>query len=125
MQDLFRHFAERVRVPSADGLMRAYRLRDVLIAQSTVLYAMIDYTAHGGHSRGSALYTAPDGEKPANMEELFRFVPDHNELDGVTQEVRWSADGCAASWRDVHPLPEGGGFFENVWREYRENGSVW
>ena len=125
VQDLFRHFTERVRVPSADGLMRAYRLRDVLIAQSTVLYAMIDYTAHGGHSRGSALYTAADGEKPANMEELFRFVPDHNELDGVTQEVRWSADGCTASWRDVHQLPAGGGFFENVWREYRENGSVW
>ena len=125
VQELFRHFTERVRVPSADGLMRAYRLRDVLIAQSVVLSAMIDYTAHGGHSRGSALYTAADGEKPANMEELFRFVPDHNELDGVTQEVRWHADGCTASWRAVHPLPAGGGFFENVWREYRENGSVY
>ena len=55
VQELFRHFAERVRVPSADGLMRAYRLRDVLIAQSTVLFAMIDYTEHGGRSRGSAL----------------------------------------------------------------------
>lgn len=125
VQELFRHFAERVRVPSADGLMRAYRLRDVLIAQSTVLFAMIDYTEHGGRSRGSALYTAPDGDKPANMEERFRFVPDHNELDDQMQEVRWSADGCTAQWRSVHPLPEGAGFFENVWRGYRENGNVY
>jgi sugar (pentulose or hexulose) kinase len=32
---------------------------------------------------------------------------------------------CTAAWREVRPLPEGGGFFENVWRSYRENGNVY
>lgn len=124
VQELFAHFAERVRVPSGAGLMRAYRLRDVLIAQATVLSAMLDYTQHGGRTRGSALYTDPAGEKPAHMEELFRFVADRHEFDGETQEITWHPAGCESLWRPVHPLPEGGGFFENVWRGYRENGNV-
>lgn len=125
VRDTFARFAELVKVPTAAGLMRAYRLRDVLIAQETVLSAMLDYTAHGGHTRGSALYTSPAGDKAEGLEELFRFVPDHNELDSQTQEVAWTEAGCTAQWREVHPLPEGAGFFENVWRGYRENGNVY
>ena len=123
-EDLLAHFAERVRVPSAAGLMRAYRLRDVLLCQRTVLYAMLDYAAHGGKSRGSALYPSARGEKAERLEELFRFEPDRGGLDAQIQEVTVAAGGCRAVWRPVHPIPEGGGFFENVWRGYRKNGNV-
>ena len=28
------------------------------------------------------------------------------------------------TWRPVRPIPEEDDFFENVWREYREDGGV-
>ena len=83
-----------------------------------------------GCSRGSAIYSAPDGAAAAGLENdadgLFRYKLDDGALDAIAQVVTLSADGAAeAGWRPVRPLPEGGGFFENVWRGYRENGNVY
>ena len=121
----FANFAQRARIASPAGLFRAYRLRDALISQQMYLSAMLDYAAHGGKSRGSALYTAPDGECPAGFDDTFRFRLDDGNLDTSVQTVTFTPDGCIPAWREVRPLPEGGGFFENVWREYRENGNIY
>jgi hypothetical protein len=57
---------------------------------------------------------------------LFRYLPDDGALDTMTQTVHLLPDGSyATEFRPVRPLPEGGGFFENVWRGYRENGNVY
>ena len=92
---------------------------------------MMDYVGAGGRSRGSALYTAPDGQSAAGLEDeaegLFCYLSDEGALDTMTQTLDYDAAAmaCRASWREVRPLPEGGGFFENVWRSYRENGNVY
>ena len=115
----------KIRVASAAQLRQAYRLRDILIAQNMYLSAMLDYSAHGGKSRGSAIYSSSEGECPAGFDESFRFSLDDGALDGCIQTVSYSGGRCDAAWRPVRPLPEGGGFFENVWREYRENRNIY
>ena len=130
-QALLASFGERVCAVGSIGLARAFSLRDSLITQIAVLSSMIDYVGAGGKSRGSALYTAADGQSAPGLEQeadgLFRYLLDDGARDAVTQTLCYDAAGmnCHATWREVRPLPEGGGFFENVWRSYRENGNVY
>ena len=74
-------FAQTVKAGSRTELAMAYRLRDMLLSQRAYLTAMADYTAHGGKSRGSALYTdLTDGVKPfAQLPGTFTFALDETE----------------------------------------------
>jgi len=101
-------------------------VRDCLISQYVYLGAFLDYINHGGKSRGSALYSDPDGCKPhEKLPDEFRFCLDDNHLGTLVQEMSFDGKDCVAAWREVHPIPEDSGFFENVWRTYRENGNVY
>jgi succinate dehydrogenase / fumarate reductase flavoprotein subunit len=135
---------------SADGgsrrsVDRTFLIRDILTTAYVYLAAMADFTQHGGRSRGSVLYTDPDGSLPVvghgpdasaelDLPEIFRFRLDGGALDGEIQEVAWRAaeatgDDAAGraepTWRPVRPIPEEDGFFENVWREYREHRNIY
>ena len=122
--DAIDDFANIVKIDSQSKLWSAYRLRDALIAQATYMSAMREYVKMGGKSRGSAIYTSAEGEAPAKMEDVFRFVLDSGDFDTTVLEINYANDLCATT-RPVRPLPEGGGFFENVWREYRENKNIY
>ena len=117
-------FSERVKVKTPAQLWTAYRLRDCLISQCVTLCAMLDYVQRGGLSRGSALYYTPQGTRPEGLEDAFRFQCGGGEWDGELQEVRYHNGACTAQWRPVHPLPEGGGVFETVWRRYRDDRNI-
>lgn len=98
-----------------------YHLRDMLLSQVVYISSMLNYVESGAGSRGSALYTDPDGTRPdPQMPEMFTCQLDNGGHDGVTQEMRYSdVDGVIANWRPVRPIPELDYFFENVWSEYR------
>lgn len=86
---------------------------------------MTDYTAHGGKSRGSALYTdLTGGTKPfGQLPDTFTFALDETE-NSLVQEL-WYEDGvCRTAWRAPRPIPGDDDFFENVWRSYRETGNI-
>lgn len=121
--DALDDFGNIVKLDNENKLWKAYRLRDALIAQATYMTAMKEYVKMGGKSRGSALYSSPNGTAPAKMEDAFRFELDSGDFDTVVQEVSFAND-LSVNIRPVRPLPEGGGFFENVWREYRENKNI-
>ena len=106
-------------------LAMVYRLRDMLLSQRAYLTAMTDYTAHGGKSRGSALYTdLTGGIKPfTQLPDTFTFALDETEAP-LIQEL-WFEEGiCKTDWRAPRPIPEDDDFFENVWRSYRETGNI-
>lgn len=107
---------------AADNELPAlYKLYDALSAASAVLAAMEDFYDHtGGRTRGSALYPTPDGEK-----EPFTGIVFRRGAPGDIQQTRLTKDGPECTWRAPRPMPEPGGFFENVWREYRANKNVW
>ena len=106
------------------GTLAGYKLRDLLLTQQAVLTAMADFSEKAGGTRGSALYTDPEGQLRPGLEELFRFRPLETGANGQIQEVRLTEKGCAVTWRPVRPLPEAGDVFETVWRSYRENKNV-
>ena len=113
-------------VSSPEALRMLYRLRDTLAAQYVYLTAFAGYSEKGGKSRGSALYTNENGVKPDGLEDIFRFIPDDGALDKRVEQVALEGNLKAfVGWRDVRALPDGGGFFENVWRGYRENRNVY
>ena len=120
-QALYLAFPERV----GGDAVTAYLLKDTLAGQIVYLYAMLNYAEQGGKSRGSMILTDPAGQAPVGFGEDFRFVPDDGGLDAQVQTVTLRDGQPSAEWRPVRPLPEGGGFFENVWRGYRENGNVY
>ena len=112
-------------VPDSFRLRNVFRLRDMLLSQIVYLSAMLDYTRHGGKSRGSALYTdrtAPLSQ--AALPDVLRFRLDDGELDGTIQTVRLQKGKVVCSWRPVRPLPDDDDFFENVWRGWRENKNI-
>lgn len=118
-------FSSEVHVGQESTLSWVFRLRDVLLSQKMYVSAMIDYIRKGGQSRGSALYTDPEGQLPKGLAEDFRFVEDTGEKNSLVQEMKYEAGACQAQWRTVNPLPEDDSFFENVWRLYRENQNIW
>lgn len=117
-------FAQTVKAGSRTELAMLYRLRDMLLSQRAYLTAMADYTAHGGKSRGSALYTdLTGGVKPfAQLPDTFTFALDETEAPLSGAVVR--------GWYLPHrlarpaPNPRDDDFFENVWRSYRETGNI-
>lgn len=119
-------FSRDVRIAAESELPLLYRYRDILVTQAVYLCAMMDYAAHGGKSRGSGLYTDPAGEKALDcLPESCRFTVDEGALASCVQEVDWNGGEARCSWRAVRPIPEVDDFFENVWREYRENENVY
>ena len=130
---------------SRRAVNRIFLVRDILTTAYVYLSAMADFTAHGGRSRGSVLYTDPSGSLPVvghgpdpaaelDLPEIFRFRLDGGTLDGEIQEAAWlppAGDGddpagsAELSWRPVRPIPDDDDFFENVWREFREHRNIY
>ena len=119
-------FAQTVKAGSRTELAMVYRLRDMLLSQHAYLTAMADYTAHGGKSRGSALYTdLTGGIKPfTQLPDTFTFALDEAEAP-LIQELWLENNTCRTAWRAPRPIPEDDDFFENVWRSYRETGNIY
>lgn len=109
------------------GAAKLYRLRDMLQSQMLYLSAMADYIAVGGKSRGSSLYSDPEGEAASpKLDDRFRFTLDDGLLSKQIQETNLLANKeIAHTWRAVRPIPEDDDFFENIWRDYREHGNVY
>ncbi|MBQ3589036.1 MAG: hypothetical protein II980_01160, partial [Clostridia bacterium] len=120
-----RDFDKDVKVDAEHKLWIAYRLRDALIAQYGYITAMKAYVARGGKSRGSGIYSSSTGSVPSKMEKSFRFELDDGSFNDEILSVLYLNNGFTTDVRAVRPLPEGGGFFENVWRDYRENKNIY
>lgn len=119
------NFSVRIGAHYPSEASQLFRLRELLIAQIVYLEAMSEYVRKGGKSRGSALYSDPSGELPsAHLPDLFRFKLDDQMLSDMVLEITYSEQEIISEWRKVRPIPSSDDFFENVWREYRENQNI-
>ncbi len=119
-------FNEIVKIDQTIKLGKLFRLHDTLICQLVYLSAYVDYVNQGGTSRGSALYTDPQGELPfKNLDEKFRFKLSQGERTDEVQEAKYNKGEVICSWRKVRPIPQEDDFFENVWRSFRENENIY
>ena len=101
-----------------------YKLKDILYTQSAVLTAMIDYAKTVGDTRGSSLCFDKNGKLRYGLEEIFRFTEEKGDTRTKVQETYLSENGFECSWRAVRPIPQNDDFFENIWRQYRENKNI-
>lgn len=106
-------------------LYRYYKLKDILVTQSAVLTAMLDYADNIGDTRGSSLCYDEKGRLRDGLEEIFRFTEEKGETRDKVQETVISGNEFNCRWRDVRAIPQNNDFFENVWREYRENKNIY
>lgn len=113
------------KVSERESLYRYYKLKDVLITQSAVLTALINYANTVGDTRGSSLCYNQNGNLRHGLEELFRFTEENGDTRTKVQETVLTDSGFKSYWRDVRPIPENDDFFENVWRSYRENKNIY
>ena len=102
-----------------------YKLKDILYTQTAVLTAMLDYAETVGDTRGSSLYFDENGSLRDGLEEIFRFTEEKGDTHSKVQETVLTEKGFVSSWRDVRPIPQNDDFFENIWRQYRENKNIY
>jgi succinate dehydrogenase/fumarate reductase flavoprotein subunit len=111
-------------VPSSDGLPRAFRALDLCLSHAFYLEAIREYLDRGGRSRGSALVLDPSGEPPCDAlgdAWRFGFAPDEALANMKILEVRLDEGGAIQKrWIDPRPIPDEEGWFEKVWKDYRE-----
>ena len=112
-------------VSGPDQLYLVYRLRDILVTQGAVLSAMIDFSKTVGVTRGSSLYTAPEGELREGLEELFRLTTDGDNFAGQIQETYLEGNTYVNRYRPVRPIPTEDAAFETIWQSYRECGNIY
>jgi succinate dehydrogenase/fumarate reductase flavoprotein subunit len=114
-----------LRVGDSRALTTAFWAADLCLTHLVYLEAIRAYLEAGGRSRGSVLVLDPRGELPSpTLEEEWRFSLSHPEapVDHDVLEV-WLEGGeeVRTRWVPVRPIPHEEGWFEEVWREYREN----
>ncbi len=111
-------------ISDAKYLYKAYKYRDILLTQKAVLSAILSYEKAGYASRGSAIICDEIGILPQGLNEYFRFRQGDNIANDKIQELKTQNSKTTICFRPVRPIPQEDSFFENVWREYRENGCI-
>jgi hypothetical protein len=121
---LYARLKSELRVPSAKDLQAAFRTMDLCLTHALYLEAIHEYLERGGRSRGSYLVLDKAGVKPcAELDEGWRFVlnPKPSFVDQKILEVSLDQRGrVVKEWVDVKPIPREEGWFESVWRDFRE-----
>ena len=113
-------------IQKPEMLKDLYKLKSLLISQFVYLEAMRDYDARVGISRGSYLVYNAHGQIPdPHLDQQFRNRTEETDTN-VLQEICYDADQktCCVSWRKVRPFPDEEVWFENVWKDYREDGII-
>ena len=123
--DLLRNFSEKVKITEKNELPMLFRLRDLLISAKCTMSAILDYSAVGGKSRGSAMYIDRNGARPdEKLPDEFSYIIDDGNLDEQIQTVSYHEGDCDVEWRERRPLPVTDDAFEVVWKSYRDTGNI-
>ena len=91
------------------ALAQVYYLESVLM--------QIDYIG----SRGGSLVLSDDGEVLTQLGGAWKIKPENPAYRDYAMTCKRGANGCPElGWEKCRPIPETDGWFETVWREFRE-----
>ena len=99
------------------NLAEILRNQQLLRAQILYLKAIIHQTSAGVGSRGSSLVLS-DAGKTIHPELDWKIQPEDEAFRKVCQV--FENDGFV--WEDCRPVPDPDGWFETLWKDYREGG---
>jgi len=113
---------KRIAIRGKCDLARAFRINEMVNTHIAYLEAIRIYLENGGGSRGSYIVLDPTGISPSEkLGPEWRFKPANEELAKKICVLCFdSRMNIQAEWEDVRPIPREEGWFETVWREYRE-----
>jgi len=106
--------------PDARDLSECLRNRSLLTASVVYLEAILAQVNSGVGSRGGAVVLADTG-CPVHPKLDFRIVAEDTSFRSKVQESILNQDGSVSiQWTPCRPLPRTDGWFETVWRQYRD-----
>ncbi len=116
-----------IKVKSNGRIWYLFELRNALLEQKVYLEAMLNYVTESGLSRGSSLYSSPNGKvHPVGLDSRFIYSLEDEADTPLIQEVSYDRKGDVSfSWREARPIPSDDDFFENVWAGYRKCNNVY
>ena len=105
---------------SSAELSERLRTRSLVFAAAVYLAAMLEQVEAGVGSRGGSVVLAPDGH-PVHDKLPFRIADEDKSFRASVQEISAAPDGSTEIRRvPCRPVPETDGWFETVWRDFRE-----
>jgi hypothetical protein len=123
--ELYRKLKSEMRVRSAGRLPEAFKNLDLCLTHALYLEAIVEYLKKGGKSRGSYLVLDPAGVEPCpalGPEWRFSLNREGAFVDQKILEISLDDKGKVnKKWVDIRPIPRAEGWFENVWKDYRED----
>jgi succinate dehydrogenase/fumarate reductase flavoprotein subunit len=121
----YKKLKSELRVRSAGCLPDAFKNLDLCLTHALYLEAIAEYLRKGGKSRGS--YLVPDSagvESCPGLGGEWRFSLNREGafVDQKILEISLDEKGTLhRKWVEIRPIPRAEGWFENVWKEYRED----
>ncbi len=109
------HFSDEVKINDISQTVLVLKYHDILIVQSAVLEAMLNYHETVKHTRGSALYTDENNHTDFTIDTAF---------SKKIQMLIQKKNGFDVFWRDVRKIPDDNDVFENTWKAYRDNKNI-
>jgi len=101
-------------------LPHALRLRHMLIAQTWYLFAIQEYLAAGGGSRGSFVVFDTTGEEAHPLLPGYRIKAENKEMRKILQVLSNSREGALQQgFVPCRALPHMDFWFEKVWADFR------
>jgi len=121
----YRKLKSEMRVRSAGHLPEAFKNIDLCLTHALYLEAIAEYLKKGGKSRGSYLVLDPAGAEPCpglGKEWRFSMNKEKSFVDQRILEISLDEKGTVnRKWVNIRPIPRAEGWFENVWKDYRED----
>ena len=105
---------------SAAELSERLRTRSLVFSAAVYLAAMLEQVEAGVGSRGGSVVLTPDG-RTIHDKLPFKIADENRSFRATVQEITAEPDGSTSVRRvPCRPLPETDGWFETVWKAFRE-----
>lgn len=122
---LYERLKKEMNIKFKKELPEAFKCLDLCLTHAVYMEAVYEYLEKGGKSRGSSMVLDPQGQKPCEaLGDDWRYTCEKpgSFTDSRILEVSLDKDlSVKKRWVSIRPVPSGEAWFENVWRDFRND----